>query len=324
VGSTVVVVALVILAILATGVAIAIKPTSAQQAVRVDESVPGKFLPVMPGQGTAVVQDDDYLPKVVSVNGQAPQPGVSMPASNGSTPKVAPGPPSVVRSTAALPPGLALPPGGLNLDEWLPQGMADLNQLFPQAASCTPGDADCFVKATGCKPGDVQCLNSMYVACKMGSPSCRGTQVNQANVCRPGSPGCVPTTATCTTPNDPACAPPAGVFAVDCPPGTRCDLPPVDPTEQRGTAATSTQTTVGPPGEGNGLPPGPVPAGAPQQDAVPPPPNANVEPLPPGQLPPPAPGPVDPQAVIEPDPGAVPHGRGAAARNGAPTLPPTP
>jgi hypothetical protein len=52
-GSTIAAIVIVGFSVLAVGVAIGIKPTVSQQAVRENEAVPGKYLPVLPGQGTA-------------------------------------------------------------------------------------------------------------------------------------------------------------------------------------------------------------------------------------------------------------------------------
>ncbi len=102
-GSTFVVVAIVLLALAATGVAIAFKPTASEQAVRVEESVPGKYLPVMPGQGTAPVLDDgSYLPRVVSVTDQPAAAGLSVPAQNSANPPAAKkGQPTVAQTVDA-------------------------------------------------------------------------------------------------------------------------------------------------------------------------------------------------------------------------------
>jgi hypothetical protein len=280
-GSVVVAVIIVVLAIAATGVAIAIKPTATQQAVRVAESVPGKFLPIMPGQSAAQSpSDDDYLPKVVSITDQLAGAVPPMVASNGPKQAVAQGWPTVAPSTSDVPPPpLALPPGGLDLNDWLPPWMnsGDLSAAFPQAAACTPGDSTCFVKATGCKPGDVQCLNAMYAACRSGSPTCPEAQVNQP-------------------------------VAVAVPPAA-------GPTERVPSAnlpatASATTTAVAPPADESTLPPPPSPAVAvaPQQEVPPSPAPSPTTTEPPLPSPVVAPGP-PPSASVEPDPGQppVPH-----------------
>lgn len=68
-GSTVAAAVVVGFSVLAVGVAIAIKPTASEQAVRDYEAVPGNYLPPMPGQGVEPVEDAAvYLPPVVPIS----------------------------------------------------------------------------------------------------------------------------------------------------------------------------------------------------------------------------------------------------------------
>jgi hypothetical protein len=326
VGSTLVAVVIVILALAATGVAIAFKPTASEQAVRVEESVPGKYLPVMPGQGTAPVLDDgSYLPRVVSVTDQPATAGLSVPAQNSANPPAAKkDQPTVAQTVDTLPAPLALPPGGLDLNQWLPAGMGDLSQMFPQAAECTPGDSSCFLRTTGCQAGDIKCLNTAYMACRAGSPACQGTPINQPvtqPTCGgPTGPKCPPlaATATCTTPNDPACEPPPlpascrtpddltsclspGALGAECPPGTRCD-PAVAPgpiDQNRVSTTTAPLGEVTPPA--NAPPPSPEAVSPSPAVAVPGPPEASPPPSPPA-------GVVDPAVPVDAGPPPLTHG----------------
>jgi len=79
VGSTIAAIVVVGFATLAVVVAISIKPSATIQAIRGDESVPGKFLPTMPGQGTQPVEDPTvFLPPVVPVEDRDPVCGMSV------------------------------------------------------------------------------------------------------------------------------------------------------------------------------------------------------------------------------------------------------
>ena len=219
VGSTIAAIVVVGFAVLAVGVAIGIKPTVSEQAVRGDESVPGKYLPVLPGQGTAPAPEpDQFVPQVVPVPDAPPPPG-------GPSVFLASGPqqlttsagqvaqqPVAVPGLGAPVPGAGVPdPGppdvaapqlpafnGFRLSDWLPPGLTiNLGQIAAQTQSCHPGDAICVGRATGCWYTDSHCLTQRY-GCKAGSAGCQTTvqtdQPRENRRCHGGQSDCRPKT----------------------------------------------------------------------------------------------------------------------------------
>lgn len=86
-GSTIAAIVVVGFAVLAVGVAISIKPTVSQQAIRDYEAVPGKYGPIMPGQGIAPVEDAaTYQVPVVPVQPERPEVGTPAVYSGGNGP----------------------------------------------------------------------------------------------------------------------------------------------------------------------------------------------------------------------------------------------
>ncbi|MDZ4269657.1 MAG: hypothetical protein U1D00_28910, partial [Mycobacterium sp.] len=161
VGSTIAAIVVVGFATLAVVVAISIQPAAVQQAIRDYEAVPGKYLPVMPGQGTTAVEDSEvYLPPVVPV--------VDKPADEGGRTVLAGGNRGNRYSTSAgsggggvetrtvfvAPSGpgggggavVAPPRFGFNLGDVLPDGIVvDLDVFSPEVHRC--GTIECFRKS---------------------------------------------------------------------------------------------------------------------------------------------------------------------------------
>lgn len=181
VGSTIAAAIVVGFAVLAVGVAVQIKPTASNQAVRDIEAVPGKYLPVMPGQApTAEPDRSQYLPPVVPVEASpptdgppvyvagAPQQYSTSAGSMGDAPAAIPD----VGGPAAAPPpgepGIPVPMGGIpnpmngfNINNWLPSGLTiDVAQLASVLAPCGPGNIRCIVTKTGCLPSDSKCMST--------------------------------------------------------------------------------------------------------------------------------------------------------------------
>jgi hypothetical protein len=240
-GSTIAAIVIVGFAVLAVGVAIGIKPTAGTQAVRENEAVPGKYLPVMPGQGTAPIQDQNaYLPPVVpvaeppagsdgsTVAAAGPDAGTFSPASAPEGQRAGPdAQPAAVRPPDPVElPALPMPeppPGGFRLSDWLPQGLnINVGQLYSDTQRCKNGDIACFVRATGCAPKDSGCLTKNFVCtrgvdcaktttetCQQGAVRCGET----ATVCPSGATTCQTTDANTTRCSSASTCPPT-------PPGT--------------------------------------------------------------------------------------------------------
>lgn len=172
-GSTIAAIVVVGFAVLAVGVAIGIKPTASQQAVRDTEAVPGKYLPPMPGQGVEPVEDPGaYLPPVVAVAATPPKANQhtvhagggsgsggnsgGYTTSSGSTGAVAP------TGGGGVPTGgnpIAVDPlGGFKLNDWLPDLpdnlVVDLGPLSETLGGCGAQDRVCALEVLGgCFPG---------------------------------------------------------------------------------------------------------------------------------------------------------------------------
>ncbi|SHU17549.1 FHA domain-containing protein [Mycobacteroides abscessus subsp. abscessus] len=181
VGSTIAAAIVVGFAVLAVGVAVQIKPTASNQAVRDVEAVPGKYLPVMPGQATTAEPDhSQYLPPVVPVEATPPTDGPAVyvagapqqySASADSVGAVPATVPDAAAPAPALPPldagvpapmgGIPNPMNGFNINNWLPSGLTiDVAQLASVLAPCGPGNIRCIVNKTGCLPSDSKCMST--------------------------------------------------------------------------------------------------------------------------------------------------------------------
>ncbi|MDN4521282.1 hypothetical protein [Mycolicibacterium austroafricanum] len=235
VGSTIAAIVVVGFAALAVVVAISIQPAASQQAIRDYEAVPGKYLPVMPGQGTSSVEDSEvYLPPVVPVAQTLPETGggpVRTAGNSGGQYSPSGGVGGETRTvfvTQAGPGGggavVASPPNSFKLSDWLPTGMTiDIGGLFKQTAACKDGDGDCVEEATRCK------LGPSFGAC-----------IYKNFFCKSGSECAV--TEDSPTPLN-------GRADTECPGGASCaPSPPDDPLEnpsEEGSAGTGSEATVG-------------------------------------------------------------------------------
>ena len=234
VGSTIAAIVVVGFAVLAVGVAIGIKPVVSQQAVRSDESVPGKYLPVLPGQGTAPVPDtNQYVPPVVPVPDEPPPPGgpsvflasgpQQLTSSAGHVAEApaaapdlgAPVPDAGVPDAGPVGPGLAMPQppalNGFRLGDWLPPGLTlNLGQITSQTKGCHPGDAMCVRQATGCWYTDSNCLAHRF-GCVAGNTDCQTTtqadQPRDRKRCHGDESDCRPNNSPESCPANSTCAP---------------------------------------------------------------------------------------------------------------------
>jgi hypothetical protein len=211
-GSTIAAAVVVGFAVLAVGVAIGIKPSVSQQAVRDPEAVPGKYLPPMPGQGIEPVEDAAaYLPPVVPVSLTPPPssvptvyPGggstVSVGAATPNAGTVGAGAPASGGAAAPAPAPVVVgggnPPYRFRLSDWLPAPPDNLTINFglPTGNSfCTQGQDICFLRATGCypnRPGTLTCLLEKQLVVK-NEPE---TDPERPAICsiEPLHPSCVP------------------------------------------------------------------------------------------------------------------------------------
>ena len=196
VGSTIAAIVVVGFAALAVVVAISIKPSATVQAIRGDESVPGKYLPTMPGQGTQPVEDPTvFLPPVVPVeekpaatsdSGRTMLAGANRGRYSTSA-GVGDGGTRTVFVTQAGPPGaggggvvLQPPRNAFRLNDWLPQGMNINMKVFSKTERCKPGDIRCVYEATGgCLPGSKgfgTCIENRF-GCARSPEGCVQTEV---------------------------------------------------------------------------------------------------------------------------------------------------
>lgn len=210
VGSTIAAMVMTGFAVLAVVVAISIQPTASEQAIRDYESVPGKYLPVMPGQGVDAPVDDAsaYLPPIVPVAATRSDPRISLPGLSNNTapntigtntftnPNVNPGVenPAVGQNlgTGVLTDNGVVQPfptdwlNGFRLADWIPTGLPlYTGDMFSSSGQCTT--LICFYQKTGCWPYDGACLTDKW-GCTIGSAGC-GTIITQP-ICLPGSGNC--------------------------------------------------------------------------------------------------------------------------------------
>ncbi|MEW5808617.1 MAG: hypothetical protein AB1925_04110 [Actinomycetota bacterium] len=198
VGSTIAAIVVVGFAALAVVVAISIKPSATIQAIRGDESVPGKYLPTMPGQGTQPVEDPAvFLPPVVPVEEKPAATGdggrtIFAGANRGRyspSAGVGDGGTRTVFVTQAGPPGvggggvvLQPPRNAFRLNDWLPRGMNINMRVFSKTGRCKPGDIRCVYEATGgCLPGSQgfdTCIEKKFgLGCERSGEGCVQTEV---------------------------------------------------------------------------------------------------------------------------------------------------
>lgn len=203
-GSTIAAMVVTGFAVLAVVVAISIQPTASEQAIRDYESVPGKYLPVMPGQGVdaPVADSAAYLPPVVPVASTRTDPRLSLP---GTSTNISPGNSGV--NTSSISPGITNPvqvatgvvtdngviqplpdawSQGFRLIDWLPTGTnLNMDSFASMAGQCTT--ATCVKIATGCWPWESSCFAEKFY-CVLGQPGC-GTIISDP-ICLFGNPNC--------------------------------------------------------------------------------------------------------------------------------------
>lgn len=230
-GSTIAAVVVVGFAALAVGVAINIKPTVSQQAVRDIEAVPGKYLPPMPGQGVEPVHEvTAYLPPVVPVAATPPSGAgeaavftrgnsgtysTSAGNSGGGSPVIIGG------GGAPAGPGVPTPSnplGGFRLSDWL--DLPDtVNVSFPQEFLCGQADPSCVLTVLqGCfpgRPGFEHCLEDAGLISRRSdtneAPETTCATEPAAANCEPnGKTEQLDTEVTAGDPEDPAVDQPSG------------------------------------------------------------------------------------------------------------------
>lgn len=219
-GSTIAAIVVVGFAVLAVGVAIAIKPTASQQAVRDTEAVPGKYLPPMPGQGVEPVKDPTvYLPPVVPVSAIPPEATqrtaysdrgtggnsggytTSSGGAGGGAPVGAGGVPVGGGNPVSGDPAAGNPLGSFKLSDWLPDLpdnlVIDLGSRADRLGACGVEDRVCALEVLGgCfpgRPGFQACLEKNGLISKRqgvrhGQPEPDCSRLTAALSCAPPKP----------------------------------------------------------------------------------------------------------------------------------------